>query len=81
MIYFIFLLQKLSIELNEDSKSTMTKLIYYCFDEPEILFEYIEYYFNSPETALQKSKKLKQKMETYIRRKLNYDAGNILFNS
>jgi len=30
----------------------MIKLISYCYDEPHILFEFIEYYFNSKETAL-----------------------------
>jgi len=40
----------------------MVRMISFCFDEPEKLFELIEYYLNSKEIALAKSKTLKRMM-------------------
>lgn len=41
------LIQKLSTELNDESRNVMIKMISYCYDEPEKLFDFIEYYFTS----------------------------------
>lgn len=59
----------------------MIKMISYCYDEPKILFEFIEYYFNSKETPLLKGKNLKIKMEKYTIGKVNFNNNNILFNA
>ncbi len=81
MIFFVLLIQKLSPELNDESKNVFIKVISYCYDQPEIMFEFIDYYFHSQETALMKSVKLRKKLDAYIEGKLNYNKDNILFSA
>ncbi len=81
MIFFALLIQKLSPELNDEGKSVFIKVISYCYDAPEIMVDFIEYYFHSQETALMKSVKLREKINAYIEGKLNYNKDNILFSA
>ncbi len=55
-------------------------MISYCYDEPDIIFEFIEYYFHSQETVLMKGVNLRKKLDDYIEGKINYNKDNILFS-